>query len=389
MLDERLETFVTESKSTPIAKLPVRDYILIPLIGLFTFFFLLGASEFSARVVWPEQTNDVCVHTDRFGVLQARPNCTSTTKIAEGPAVKYRFNECGYRTFDSCGAKPAGTLRLVMLGSSITEGLHVPYEQTFAQLTARALAHATGRNVQIENLGLATLSPLNCYHKVDEAIALDPDAVVYAVAPFDLDQTMDPVQLANRNNPRAASTGPLAHYAKPTLLKALQRALNESRTFLVAQHFLFSNTETFLRIYLAYGDKADYLRQPVSARWQARYSDFNLVLTDMARRFHNDGIPLLLMAVPSRPEAALLSVDHPPPHSDAFAFDRTLQQMASKLDVGYVDGVREFAGVRHSDKLFYIVESHITGGGHALLARALVRKCLDGSVPAFSEKRVN
>ena len=127
----------------------------------------------------------------------------------------------------------------------------------------------------------------------------------------------------------------------------------------------------------------------LSARWQARYSDFDLVLTDMAARFHQAGIPLLLMAVPSRPEAALLSVGDPPPHSDGYAFDRTLQQMAAKLDMGYVDGIREFAGTPKSDHLFYIVESHITGDGHALLARALVRKLMDGSVPGISERRVN
>lgn len=367
----------------------VKDYILIPLISLITVLFMFGTAEFATRLMWPEQSDDVCVHKDEFGVLRAQSNCTSQTKIAEGPPVSYHFNECGYRTFDSCGAKPPGTLRIVMLGSSITEGLHVPYEQTFAERTARALTRAAGRKVQVENLGLATLSPLNCYRRVDEAIALRPDVVVYAVAPFDLDQAMDPVQLANRNNPRVVAIGPQAHYAKPTLLKALQRALNDSRTFLVAQHYLFSNTDTFLRIYLAYGDKADYLRQPLSPRWQARYSDFNLVLTDMAERFHRAGIPLLLMAVPSRPEASLLSVEHPPPHTDGFAFDRTLEQMAAKLNVGYVDGISEFAGTSHSDRLFYIVESHITGDGHAVLARALVRNLLNGSVPAFSEKRVN
>jgi hypothetical protein len=374
---ESPKTVIADAHRAQVPKLPRRDFIFIPLLSIVTVVCMFAAAEFVTRATWPEQTEDICVHKDQFGVLRAQPNCTSTTKIPEGPAVTYHFNACGYRTSDSCGPKPAGTLRIVMLGSSITEGLHVPYQETFAERTARALAKATGRNVQIENMGLATLSPLNCYHKVDEAIALKPDFVVYAVAPFDLDQAMDPVQLANRNNPQVAVTGPLAHYSKPTLLKTLQRELNDSRTFLVAQHFLFSNTQTFLRIYLAYGDKADYLRQPVSPRWQARYADFDLVLTDMAARFREAGIPLLLMAVPSRPEAALLSVKDPPPHTDGYSFDRTLQAMAAKLNIGYVDGIREFAATPHSDQLFYIVESHITGAGHALLARALVRKYLD------------
>ncbi len=373
--------------STALGKkeLSKRDYIIVPLLIAATVVVMLGLTELGTRAFWPEQPVDKCTYQDRFGIFHAVPNCTSTTKIAEGPAVTYHFNSCGYRTFDDCGAKPPGAIRIVLLGSSNSEGLHVPYDQTFADRTAKAIAKATDRTVQIENFGLPALSPLTCYERVNEAIRLHPDLVVYPVASFDLDQVMDPVQLAHRNDPNGVPPGPLFHYAPPTMIKRLQIALNDSRTFLIAQHFLFTNTDTFLRIYMSYGQKADYLRKPMSAHWKARYADFDLILTDMAARFKQAGIPFLLMAVPSRPQAALLSVSNPPPNSDAYAFDRELKQMAGKLGIGYVDGISEFATVPHSDQLFYIVESHIKGEGHAVLARALIRKCLDGSVPTIKQ----
>jgi hypothetical protein len=365
-------------------KLSRRDYVLVPLLSILTIIAMLGAAEIGTRLVWTaHDDDDSCFFKDRAGLLRAKPNCTVHMKIAEGPWVVYRFNACGYRTDAPCGAKPPGALRIVLLGSSVSEGLNVPYEQTFGARTARALTAATGRSVQVQNLGFENLSPLHCYRKLAEVLALHPDLVVYAVTPFDIDQELDPVQLAHRNDPPlVVSPRPAAHF-QVAPVKLLQEAVNQSRAVLIAQHLLFSNTETYLRLYMAYGDRADYLRTPLNSRWQARFSDFNLILTDMASRLRRAGIPLLVMAVPSLPQAALLSVKRPPPHTDPFVFSRPLEAMTARLGVGYVDALVDFERVPRCDRLFYVVDSHLTGDGNAVVARALIRKCLDGSVPAF------
>jgi hypothetical protein len=93
------------------------------------------------------------------------------------------------------------------------------------------------------------------------------------------------------------------------------------------------------------------------------------------------------MAVPSREAAALLNAKARPPHTDAFDFSRRLQTMASNLNIGFVDAVQEFAHEPHSDRLFYYVDLHIDGQGHGLLARALERKLLDGSIPAIEARQ--
>jgi hypothetical protein len=366
------------------SKVARRDFILLPSLCFLTILTIFGAAEIGSRAGWTTHDDNSCIYRDTSWDLHAKPNCTMRAKIAEGPWVTYRFNECGYRTDESCGAKPPGTLRIALLGSSISEGLNVPYDQTFAERTARALTAATGHPVQVQNLGFETLSPLHCYRKLDEVVALHPDLVVYAVTPFDLDERMDPVQLANRNKPAVVAPRPIAHFQVPRI-KLLQEAVTESRAVLVAQHLLFSNTETYLRLYMTYGDRGDYLREPLNARWQARFADFDLVFTDMASRLQKAGIPLLLMAVPSRPQAALLSVNPQPPRTDAFAFSRPLAQIAAKLGVGYLDTLEDFARVPHCDRLFYVVDSHLTGEGNAVVARALVQRCGDGSIPAFKQ----
>jgi hypothetical protein len=369
------ETTVETASQSPSRRLPKRDYILMPMLSVMTMVVMFGIAELSARAIWPAREDAACDIYDQFGALHARPNCTVRNKLAEGPWVTYHFNECGYRTNASCGPKPSGTIRIVLLGSSVSEGLGVPYEQTFSERTASALAKATGRNVEVENFGFQNLSPLHCYRRLNEALSLKPDLIIYTVSPFDLDQQMDPVQLAHRNDKTGTFTRPATHF-KVSWIKLLQKEINDSRAVLIAQHFLFSNTETYLRLYMAYGDRADYLRQPLTPKWQSRFSDFALVLTDMAAGVQRAGVPLILMTVPSRPQAALVSVEHQPPRTNASTFALTIKKSAEQAGVIYVDGLSEFIRDSHCDRFFYSVDSHVTGEGNEILSRALLRKCL-------------
>ncbi len=366
-----------------------RRYFLVPFFSLCTIAVMIGAAEVVARVGWAEHTSNPCLTEDYLHVLHAKPNCEARTKIAEGPWVDYHFNACGYRTFDACGARPAGAIRIALMGSSIPEGLHVPFEQTAGARTAKAISAATGRPVQLENLGLSTLMPVYAYRRLPEAIALHPDVVIWPVAPFDVGEPLNrkTLQSVDEGRPIEADLLP----PKPnTPLKKLQNFLNDNvRASLVAQHFLFSNPNTFVNLLLGYGERAAYLRNPTSAAWEKHYSDFDLILSKVAAKLQAANIPLLLVAVPSREEVGLLGLQSRPPHTDPWDFSRRLQSMACKYNIQFADAVKEFARHPHADRLFYYVDLHPTGQGHALIADAIVRKCLDGSVPAITGKQRN
>ena len=378
------------SQTRPVARtLSRKQYVLVPLVSLATIVLMLGVAEIVARMGWPEHTYNPCIKEDSIHVYHATPNCDATTKIAEGPWVNYHFNACGYRTNDACGAKPAGVIRIALVGSSIPEGLHVRFEQTVGARTAEAISKATGRKVQLENLGLSTLMPVYTYRRLPEAINLHPDVVIWPVAPFDVAEPLNRQTLSSIENHQPIHLKELP--PKPnTLMKKIQNLLNDNvRASLVAQHFLFANPNTLVHLLLGYGERAAYLRNPTSPKWEEHYADFNLILTKVAANLHQAGIPLILVAVPSREEAALLSVSPRPPQTDPFDFDRRLAVMAAQLNIGFVDSVQEFAREPHSDRHFYYVDLHPDGEGHALIARALVRKCLDGSIPAITEKQSN
>jgi hypothetical protein len=160
--------------------------------------------------------------------------------------------------------------------------------------------------------------------------------------------------------------------------------LTQSRTMLVAQHFIFKNRDTYLRLYMLYGDKADFLRQPLTAAWRRRLADFDLIVGDLAERFRTAGVPLIIIPVPSRAEAALLSSSHLPPRVDPFDFGRQIDLIAVKHGVGYLDLMEPFSRIPNSENLYYVADGHPTSNGHKVIAQNLIQKLQDGSVPAFS-----
>lgn len=389
--EERIQTagVDTEAGVTP-SKLPRRAYWLVPLTSLLTIGVLFGLAEIIARIGWAEHTFNPCIKQDYIGIFYAQPNCDATTKVAEGPWVSYHFNACGYRTYAACDVKPKGTIRIALMGSSIGEGLHVKFEQTMGERTARYLAKATGRNVQMENLSMTTLMPVFTYRRLTEAINLHPDVVIWAVAPFDVAEPLNRVTLAAIEKNERIPLPNSASGRKLTFLKRIQNLLNNNvRASLVAQHFLFSNPNTVIRLFLNYGDRAAYLKSPTTPTWDKHYQEFDVILTKMADRLHQAHIPFILMAVPSREAAALMNADPRPAHTDVFDFSRRLHAMANQLNIGFVDAVQDFARYPHSDQLFYFVDLHIDGRGHGLLAQALERKLMDGSIPAISKKQKN
>src|SRR5207245_4930798 len=128
-------------------------------------------------------------------------------------------------------------IRIAILGSSVSQGLYVPYEETFFARTSNALSRICNRPVDVQNLGVPGTTPIDAYRRVNEALALTPDVVLYLLAPFDLERRLDPKEVSDRNNP-SRTTAMAAGHLTLSPMKRLQAMLIHARTVLVAQHYL-------------------------------------------------------------------------------------------------------------------------------------------------------
>jgi hypothetical protein len=364
-------------------KLSRRDLIILPCLSLLTVLMLLIGCEAAARFFFPLSEEDTCIVSDSNIGFRFRPNCTAHMKVAEGPWVTNQYNECGYRTHSSCAPPPAGTARIAVIGASASLGLFVNYDQTFATRTAVELTRRCHRPVEIQNLGRQICSPACVFHRMDEALALHPDVVVLSISPHDL-ETMAHQEVVDRYLPIAPTRPSLMDRNKGADAKRLQKLVTGSRSVIAVEHFLFQDPATYLKMYLVYGDKADFLRPPFTAAWQHRFADFDLILGEMAAKAHAANVPFVLVEIPSLAQISILSLHNPPAGVDAYAINRELAAISARHGVQFVDVLDTFRNTPASNKDFYMVDGHLNADGEALISAPLADKLAESGIPVLS-----
>jgi hypothetical protein len=371
-------------------RLAKRDFIILPLLCLVTVSVMLIAAELVARVVFIEGGREACAEPDALHRYHFESNCVSHQKMPEAPNVEYAFNDCGYRTKESCRRRPAYSLRVALLGSSTAEGLAVPYDQIFAARVSKRLSAACGRSVEFQNMGAPGYSLLDSYLKTDEALALRPDLVMLVIIPFDIEADVEPPQLANRFNREMLARMGSSVQAEPRSVVAsmnrfVRAAASDSRAVLAAQYLLFQNPVTYVDLYLRLGDKSDFLRSQLTPSWKKHLADLELLLGEMAQKIHAAGIPFVLVLGPVRAQAVLLEAANRPSGIDPYALVRRVAAIAARHRVIFVDVLDEFSSDPHPEESFYTVDGHPNGRGHAMFAKAIERRLTDGDLPAFAD----
>lgn len=354
-----------------------RDVFLLPLIAFITGLVSLGAIEFSARAFWTSQKVDTC--RDERG---AKPNCVTKVKTEESGWITYTYNDCGHRADHPC-AKDDGSSRIAVIGTSVSSGQWVSFNETFSGRLERGLTDQCGRPVDVQDVVLAGHTGgeggagwSRIRSTASAALALKPDVLVAIVTPFDLSEYTPPKPAGDVRNGQG-------NPASPSFVSLVQRAkalVVDSRAMRAAQHFLYSNLPRYLPLYLQHGDEADFLRPPLSPAWEARLGLADRVLGAIADEAQAAHVPFLVAYVPSRAQAALVAI--PQRGVDPFALPNTLSVIVRRHNAKFVD-VTTLMGRRGEDsELYFPADSHPTGAGHQVIASA-IRGALN-DVPAFS-----
>lgn len=372
----------TSTAASVAERLPRRDLWLLPLISVATLVLLLGGAEISTRLLFPRTGAKACEIADPVIGRRFQPFCSARMKSAEGPWVVNTYNDCGYRTKESCKRPATGTARIALLGSSVSEGLYVPFDETFAQRTAVGLSAACRRPVEVQNLGREACDPVCSYHRVDEVLALKPDLVVLALTPHDLDD-LDAASVAKRGTPIPPNLE--GNQQRTGLYYRLRSLVLDSRAATMAQHLLFRDAATYLRLYLPYKSHSGYLKDPLSEEWQAHLHALDTLLGEEAARFGDAHVHFVLLEVPNLAQASIVSMHEPLPGIDPEALNRRLREIAGRHGIEFVDVLPEFQKKGDSNAFFYVVDGHLNGDGQALVSDPLVRQLSAGASGAALE----
>lgn len=337
------------------------DLWLLPLIFFMTIVLLLVAGETAARVLYQEDASVEPCEQQTPGGRRYPPLCTSHTKLWEGPWITQHFNDCGYRTAESCAPRPAGSLRVAVVGSSTARGALVNYPESFAARASAALSAQCGALVDFQNLATEPDDVDQIDRRIPEALALKPVAIVMPFGPHDVAHLKDSPVSANAPE-------------RLGLIWFVNR-LRESRLFLLMQYYLYRDPAFQVRGFLMNHDPADYVRAPLTAAWEKRVADFGDLLGRIATI--SPHVPVLLFYLPERAQAALAATPARPPGVNPFVLQAALARTAAQHGVAFFDATSAFASAPDFGSLFYLTDGHPREGGHAALA-AVVEQALLG-----------
>lgn len=358
-----------ESAGPSLRRWPRRDFLLLPLIVAGTMIALFVPAELVSRALYPAVDIDTCALPTRAGSFHSQPDCTSRMKTPEGPWAETRYNECGFRSPEACAAKPAGSLRVAVLGSSTSAGYLTPYPETMAARAAAALTRRCRRPVQFQNLGAKGNHGERLLASGRAAVKMGADAVVLVVSPIDFELTKEVSPAAV---PRSRSTNPL---------RQIKDLLSSSRLLYMESYFILREDTAYVPIFLASGGNGDFMRLPLSVTWTRRLAEFDAMMEQLATLTTARGLPAMLVFVPQRAEAAIAAGD-PVDHIHPLLLPDLLGKIAARHGILFRDMTRMLPRGVQSQRYFYAVNGHINGHGHALAASGIV----DGleSMPSFT-----
>jgi len=352
-----------------------RDWLLLPLVVLLTVLLAFGVAEWAAGCVFAERGQFTCGADGKLSYTRERPNCISWMKSAEGPMVEYRFNRCGYRSDRPCGPKPAHSLRAVLMGMSVTMGLYIPVEEIFAERAQRLLEHAFDRPFDVQNM--ASMARVTAQPDlIPEALSLSPDMIVLAIVPFDVSQ------LAAEDPPGRVRAG----FSIREMAGRIGSQFHSTKVGFAAAHFILQDPESVYRYALSFGPSRDVISDPLSPAGERMYAAFATVIDRMSEGIKGTGIPLVVMVIPNRVTAAMVSNRAAIAGTDGYAFGRRIAEMAVRRGAYCLDTTAAFAAVPHAERLFFPVDNHPTSEGHELLARSLAAYLSGGSFRQFASR---
>jgi hypothetical protein len=364
----------------PEDRLPRRDWVLLPLIVLSVTVVFLGASDLLADRMFPESGQLNCAIMDGFGLPRQKPNCVCRYKNPEGPLVEYRYNECGYRSAKPCGIKPRDTVRVVLMGASVAWGLYIPDDETFGARTESAMNRICSRPVDVQNMGGMVLFR-DLPKLAGEALRLSPDVIVLTVGPYDLEELGVTEQQSDPHPPTIIGMTKLAWH------NIMARA-RQSKFVFAAYHYMLLDTQVLYEAYMHMGGSREVMRSPQTPEGNQMYAEFAKALDRMMAKLTASGVPVVVMAVPNRVAAAMVSNRSHLEGTDPLLFGHRISEIAVQHGALALDVTRDFANFPHAEQLYYPVDNHPNGDGHAVIGQALVNRLTDGSIAQLAACRL-
>jgi hypothetical protein len=377
------------------AKLPRRDWILMPLISLLTIGILACSTEVIARRVFGGSTTlmkNCMVMDDPSTGPRAIPNTACWEKTPESQLVEYKFNSCGHRAGMECLPKQLGTYRIVMTGSSLALGEGVQREQTFAALLPAELSQETGRKVELYNESMGWGFPRSVSLRFNEVLAAKPDLILWILTPGDIEGASLIVYSSSAESrlqgsltlPERAWLHMKSAFTSESYRAAASELFNRTRTALLLRHFLYQSQSQYVTAYQMVSDEeGGFLKADPSPSWREHLKQFDSDAAAMEGRAEAAGVPFVAVLVPIRAQVTMISMGKWPAKYDPYRLNDRLRSIITRNGGVYLDILPDYRDIPNPELGYFPVDGHPNAEGHKTIADLLAKALTSGAVPAL------
>jgi hypothetical protein len=126
-----------------------------------------------------------------------------------------------------------------------------------------------------------------------------------------------------------------------------------------------------------------FLKVDQSADWQTRISYFDTYVAEIESRARSAGVPLAIVLVPQRAQAAMISMGNWPAGYDPYKLDDELRTIVLGHGGSYIDIFPDIRDIPNPEQYYFPVDGHPDGAGHAMISRLLAKELTSGAIPAL------
>jgi hypothetical protein len=384
-------------------QLPRRDWILLPMLSLLTTVLLILGTELIARLEFSDSATGLApclILNDISTGVRGVPNSECWAKATESSWTEYKFNSCGHRAGMECGPKDPGSYRVVMTGSSMAMGLYVAREKSIAGRLPWELSRLTGRKIELYNASIGAAyggTPHSVALRFNEVLAAKPDMILWLLTTWDLDHVSDlrPQEEYLRAVGRSTSAHSVsasfqtsalgraaAKVGAESIADLLYEQLKAFRFRVLLTHYLFMSQSLYVKSYLKNEDDAvGFLKADWGPDWRERINEFDGYAANIEEQSKAAGIPLVVVLVPNRAQAAMISMGEWPEGYDPYKIDNELRAVIMSHGGIYVDIFPAFRTIPNPENLYLPVDGHPDAEGHAMISGLLAKVLTSGVVP--------
>jgi hypothetical protein len=321
--------------------------------------------------------------------------------------VPVRINAEGRRDLERPVHKTAGTYRILLLGDSFVEAMHVPLEDTFARRLEQDLSHDGKLPIEVMSMGVSgygTASEYLWYR--DSGRRYEPDLVLLSFYPGNdvrnnsptLELTLHPQYDGDGTLQRIAAEQPHSQsgmgWRNASAAYVYFRKLLLTRQPQLAErlaHVGLINSAALREVPLADGVPLDYwvYATAASPQWDDAWAHTEHLLEALRERTAADGARLAIMIVTAREQIYAddwqqILKTYPAMQQirwDLNGPERRVLAWCARAGVPCLALSPAFLARRDGERLHFVYDGHWTAAGHALAAQTVAEFLRGGVLP--------